>query len=175
MHGVEGEGGGVDGKGLKVGEGQKLNQKQLEMLVTAAEEQENSTNPLCKHDEFRFLETKMSVTYVMSWSSEKVETDKVHPELSELKNWELIQEPGARSGESATAHGDQNLRKTWREMQTEATGAKRKGATSFPINCLFEAASYWFFVCYKIYDEKTIEVGVFIDRHLYKNMEEVLN
>ena len=26
----------------------------------------------------------------------------------------------------------------------------------------------------KIYEEKTIEVGVFIDRHLYKNMEEVL-
>merc|ERR1711974_179202 len=26
----------------------------------------------------------------------------------------------------------------------------------------------------KIYDEKTIEVGVFIDRHLYKNMEEAL-
>ena len=37
------------------------------------------------------------------------------------------------------------------------------------------------FVCYisnavsicKIYSEKTIEVGVYIDRHLYKNMEEV--
>ena len=37
------------------------------------------------------------------------------------------------------------------------------------------------FVCYisimvsicKIYREKTIEVGVYIDRHLYKNMEEV--
>ena len=42
-------------------------------------------------------------------------------------------------------------------------------------NCLFEAALYCFFACYKIYDEKTIEVGVFIDRHLYKNMEEVLN
>ena len=27
---------------------------------------------------------------------------------------------------------------------------------------------------YKIYDVKTIEVGVYIDRHLYKNMEEVL-
>ena len=26
----------------------------------------------------------------------------------------------------------------------------------------------------KIYEENTIEVGVFIDRHLYKNMEEVL-
>ena len=26
----------------------------------------------------------------------------------------------------------------------------------------------------KIYEEKTIEVGVYIDRHLYKNMEEVL-
>ena len=26
---------------------------------------------------------------------------------------------------------------------------------------------------YKIYREKTIEVGVYIDRHLYKNMEEV--
>ena len=25
----------------------------------------------------------------------------------------------------------------------------------------------------KIYKEKTIEVGVYIDRHLYKNMEEV--
>ena len=29
-------------------------------------------------------------------------------------------------------------------------------------------------VC-KIYEEQTIEVGVYIDRHLYKNMEEVLN
>ena len=29
------------------------------------------------------------------------------------------------------------------------------------------------FLC-KIYEEKTIEVGVYIDRHLYKNMEEVL-
>ena len=28
------------------------------------------------------------------------------------------------------------------------------------------------FFC-KIYKEKTIEVGVYIDRHLYKNMEEV--
>ena len=27
---------------------------------------------------------------------------------------------------------------------------------------------------FKIYKEKTIEVGVFVDRHLYKNMEEVL-
>ena len=26
----------------------------------------------------------------------------------------------------------------------------------------------------KIYEEKTIEVGVYIDRHLYKNMEEVV-
>ena len=29
------------------------------------------------------------------------------------------------------------------------------------------------YIC-KIYEEKTIEVGVFIDRHLYKLMEEVL-
>ena len=27
---------------------------------------------------------------------------------------------------------------------------------------------------YKIYEENTIEVGVYIDRHLYKRMEEVL-
>ena len=27
---------------------------------------------------------------------------------------------------------------------------------------------------FKIYEEKTIEVGIYIDRHLYKNMEEVL-
>ena len=26
---------------------------------------------------------------------------------------------------------------------------------------------------YKIYKEKTIEVGIYIDRHVYKNMEEV--
>ena len=43
------------GKGLKVKKGQKLNQRQLEMLVAATEEKPKaSTNPLCK-DVFRFL------------------------------------------------------------------------------------------------------------------------
>ena len=36
---------------------------------------------------------------------------------------------------------------------------------------------FYLFVCFisfcKIYKEKTIEVGVYIDRHLYKNMEQV--
>ena len=40
---------GLEGKGLKVEEGQKLTQKQLQMLETIAEEKlEDSTNPLCK-------------------------------------------------------------------------------------------------------------------------------
>lgn len=40
---------GLWGKGLKVEEGQKLTQKQLQMLETVAEEKlEDSTNPLCK-------------------------------------------------------------------------------------------------------------------------------
>ena len=43
------------GKGLKVKKGQKLSQRQLEMLVAATEEKPKaSTNPLCK-DVFRFL------------------------------------------------------------------------------------------------------------------------
>jgi len=100
------EGGGADGKGLKVGEGQKLNQKQLEMLVTAAEEQENSTNPLCKHDEFR---RSRELRVIKTCGRADVRCKQKQPVPKE-----------------------------------------------------------------KIYDEKTIEVGVFIDRHLYKNMEEVL-
>ena len=44
--------GGGGGKGLKVEEGQKLTQKQLQMLETVAEEKlGNSTNPLCKDPE----------------------------------------------------------------------------------------------------------------------------
>ena len=46
------------GKGLKVEEGQKLNQKQLQMLETMAEEKLSpSTNPLCQaqKDLFRSL------------------------------------------------------------------------------------------------------------------------
>ena len=44
------------GKGLKVKKGQKLNQKQLQMLETIAEEKlAPSTNPLCKKDFFRSL------------------------------------------------------------------------------------------------------------------------
>ena len=41
-------GGAAGGLGLKVKKGQKLSQKQLEMLETAAEERKTSTNPLCK-------------------------------------------------------------------------------------------------------------------------------
>ena len=40
--------GGAGGLGLKVKKGQKLSQKQLQMLETAAEERKTSTNPLCK-------------------------------------------------------------------------------------------------------------------------------
>ena len=52
---------GGDGKGLKVKEGQKLSQKQLEMLETVAEENlEASTNPLCNNQNlFRFLFEKV--------------------------------------------------------------------------------------------------------------------
>ena len=52
---------GGGGKGLKVEEGQKLSQKQLQMLETAAEEKlEASTNPLCKNQNlFRFLFEKV--------------------------------------------------------------------------------------------------------------------
>ena len=37
--------------GLKVEEGQKLSQKQLQMLEAIAEEKGNSTNPLCREEQ----------------------------------------------------------------------------------------------------------------------------
>ena len=60
-HREEGASDGRGGKGLKVEEGQKLSQKQLQMLETAAEEKlEASTNPLCKNQNlFRFLFEKV--------------------------------------------------------------------------------------------------------------------
>ena len=60
-HREEGASDGRGEMGLKVEEGQKLSQKQLQMLETAAEEKlEASTNPLCKNQNlFRFLFEKV--------------------------------------------------------------------------------------------------------------------
>ena len=45
---------GGEGVGLKVEKGQKLTQKQLQMLEAIAEEKGNSTNPPCKEDQETF-------------------------------------------------------------------------------------------------------------------------
>ena len=45
---------GGGGMGLKVEEGQKLSQKQLQMLEEIAEEKGNSTNPLCREEQEMF-------------------------------------------------------------------------------------------------------------------------
>ena len=53
--------GGGGGLGLKVKKGQKMSQKQLQMLETAAEEKKTSTNPLCKQQNnlFRCVTSRM--------------------------------------------------------------------------------------------------------------------
>ena len=53
-------------------------------------------------------------------------------------------------------------------MQKEASNSEKKGK-----------ACVCFFVClqwsvFKIYEEQTLEVGVYIDRHLYMIMEKVI-
>ena len=63
---------------------------------------------------------------------------------------------------------------------------KKQPTPQKKVNKLFCSSVVFFIfylVCYtlivasicKIYREKTIEVGVYIDRHVYKNMEEVFN
>ena len=64
-----------------------------------------------------------------------------------------------------------------RYLQKEAANTTEKSNRPvLYVTCIFliflENTPIVFFLC-KIYREKTIEVGVYIDRHLYKNMEEV--
>jgi len=104
-----GYGGGEEGKGLKVKEGQKLTHKQLQMLETVAEEkQREPTNPLCKDPKQLFRSRQIVMT-----------------------------------DNHCGHHGKFCHSKD--PVPTE-----------------------------KIYEEQTIEVGIYIDRHLYKLMEEVL-
>ena len=68
--------------------------------------------------------------------------------------------------------------KMWkRYLQKEAANTTEKSnrpVLYITCNCLlFLENTLIVFVLCKIYREKTIEVGVYIDRHLYKNMEEV--
>ena len=68
--------------------------------------------------------------------------------------------------------------KMWkRYLQKEAANTTEKSnrpVLYITCNCLlFLENTLIVFVLCKIYRDKTIEVGVYIDRHLYKNMEEV--
>ena len=62
-----------------------------------------------------------------------------------------------------------------RYLQKEATNTTEKSRKAvLYFNCIFwNWQTLIVFSIGKIYGEKTIEVGVYIDRHLYKNMEEV--
>jgi len=91
--------------GLRVKKGQKLSQKQLNMLESASQVRKTSTNPLCKEKPNLFRSRQ-----ILHYS---------------------------RCGKDI---------------------CKKKQPTPQK----------------KIYRDKTIEVGVYIDRHLYKNMEEML-
>jgi len=97
------DGGG--GMGMRLKKGQKLSQKQLNMLESASQVRKTSTNPLCK-EKTNVFRSRQILHY-------------------------------SRCGKDI---------------------CKKKQPTPQK----------------KIYREKTIEVGVYIDRHLYKNMEEVL-
>lgn len=57
--------------------------------------------------------------------------------------------------------------------QSEPCKTKQRVPTEKVQKFVFIACFYNICVVCQIYKEKTIEVGVYIDRHLYKNMEEV--
>ena len=60
----EGKVGGGGGLGLKMKKGQKMSQKQLQMLEMAAEEKKTSTNPLCKENNMFRLSNNKNAKYV---------------------------------------------------------------------------------------------------------------
>ena len=68
--------------------------------------------------------------------------------------------------------GDQALNSHGRHLFGDLWGLSLSRHTHTPPNPPTPRANN---ICFKIYKEQTIEVGVFVDRHLYKNMEEVLH
>merc|ERR1711974_444348 len=63
---VEKVGGGAGGLGLKMKKGQKMSQKQLQMLEMAAEERKTSTNPLCKEKKQTNMFRSRQITVVVN-------------------------------------------------------------------------------------------------------------
>ena len=63
----EGKVGGGGGLGLKMKKGQKMSQKQLQMLEMAAEEKKTSTNPLCKENNMFRLSNNKNAKYVLKF------------------------------------------------------------------------------------------------------------
>ena len=81
---------GGDGKGVMVKEGQKLNQKQLDMLVSAAEESKTSTNPLCKEESPVFRVRQVTVITTCGRADVKCKNKQPVPKEKVQKNGFLV-------------------------------------------------------------------------------------